>query len=189
MNQCKQCGATLSENSRYCLQCGTENSPVPAEPEKELDFLKPAITGGLGMGVLSALPFISALNILCCLWAQAGGGLAVWFLNKQRPGGIRYSDGALAGVLSGLIGAVVATAIAIPIQMLLLTEESVAQMQEALKQLPFSPAVVDAMSQFLQPGFSLSRTLISLLMNMVTLGLFAMIGGILTTAILSRKKS
>ncbi|HET9942112.1 MAG TPA: zinc ribbon domain-containing protein [Terriglobia bacterium] len=189
MNQCKQCGATLPENSRYCLQCGTENTPGPAQPEKELDFLKPAITGGLGLGVLSALPFISALNVLCCLWAQAGGGLAVWLLDKQRPGSIKYSDGALAGVLSGLIGAIVATLVTIPIQMLLFTPEAVAQMQEALKQLPFSPAVIEAMSQFLQPGFNLTRTLISLLMNLVSLGLFAMIGGIITTAILSRKKT
>ena len=79
--------------------------------------------------------------------------------------------------------------VTIPIQMLLFTPEAVAQMQEALKQLPFSPAVIEAMSQFLQPGFNLTRTLISLLMNLVSLGLFAMIGGIITTAILSRKKT
>src|SRR5688572_9003218 len=186
MNQCKQCGATLSENSRFCLQCGTENSPVPTQPEKELDFLKPAITGGLGMGVLSALPFISAL---CCLWGIAGGGLGVWFLDKQRPGGIRYSDGALAGVLTGLIGAVVATIIQIPIHMLLVTPESVAQMEESFKQMGVSPEVINSMTEFMQPGFSLTRTLITLLMMMVGLGLFSMIGGILTTAILSRKKS
>ena len=43
--------------------------------------------------------------------------------------------------------------------------------------------------RFLSPGFDLSRTLISLLIYMVMFGLFAMIGGIMTTAILSRKKT
>src|SRR5215510_4771252 len=111
MSQCKECGATLPENSRFCLQCGTENRPSdggPPQPERELDFFKPAITGGLLLGVLSSIPLLSALNFLCCLWVQAGGGLATYLLDKQRPGRLKYSDGAFVGVFSGLIGAFVA---------------------------------------------------------------------------------
>jgi hypothetical protein len=43
--------------------------------------------------------------------------------------------------------------------------------------------------RFMQPGFDLSRTLISLLLNMLTLGLFAMVGGIIAAAILGRKRT
>ena len=55
-------------------------------PEKELDFLKPAITGGLALGSCQR----SRLSQLCkralLSLGSGGGGLAAWFLNKQRPG-------------------------------------------------------------------------------------------------------
>ena len=190
MNQCKQCGATLPQDSRFCLQCGTENLPGNSLlPEKELDFLKPSAIGGFALGVLSALPFISAINIICCLWAQAGGGLTVWLLNKQRPGGVKYSDGALGGVLAGLIGAIIATIISIPIQMLVFTEEFVAQTKTQLEQLQLPPAVMESISNFMAPGFNLSRALIGLLFNMLLLGLFAMIGGILMVAVANNQRT
>src|SRR5688572_6595724 len=189
MNQCKQCGATLPEDSRFCLQCGTENTPASGStaPQGELDFFKPAITGGLALGVLSSIPFINYLNACCCLWAQAGGLLAAWLINKQRPGTLRYSDGALGGVLSGLIGAVVATILSIPVQMSMITPEAVEQARAQMAQMP--PEMVEMIMRFMQPGFDLSRTLISLLVNMIFLGLFAMIGGIIGAAVFARKQA
>ena len=190
MNQCKQCGATLPEDSRFCLQCGTENTPSEnTTPLVELDFLRPAITGGLALGVLSSIPFINYLNACCCLWAQGGGALTVWLLNKQRPGTLKYSDGALGGVLSGLIGAIVATIISIPIQMLMLTPETVEQVRSQLQQAQMPPEMVDMIMSFMRPGFNLSFTLIQLLLNMLLLGLFAMIGGIIAAAIFARKRA
>ena len=189
MNQCKQCGATLPENSPYCLQCGTENSArgnSPAGQEKELDFLKPAITGGLALGVLSGLPLIGAVNCICCLWVLAGGGLTTWLLNKQRPGGLKYGDGAIGGVIAGVIGAFVATIISIPVQMFMITQETLDDMQTALAQMP--PAIRDAILQFSTPGFNLNRVLIGLVFNIIVFGLFAMIGGIIMVAISNRKK-
>jgi hypothetical protein len=190
MSQCRECGATLPEDSRYCLQCGTENKPsaANAQPQKELDFLKPAIAGGLALAILSSIPIISAGNFFCCLWAQAGGGLAAWFLNKQRPGGLTYSDGAFGGVFSGLIGAFIATLISIPIQMLVFTPQRVAEIQARFEQYPMQPEVREMMLRFLSPGFDLTRVVITLLIYMIAFGLFSMIGGIITTAILSRKK-
>jgi hypothetical protein len=188
MSQCRECGATLPEDSRYCLQCGTENKPsaASAQPQKELDFLKPAIAGGLALAILSSIPIISAANFLCCLWGQAGGGLAAWLLNKQRPGGLTYSDGAFGGVFSGLIGAFVATLISIPIQMLLFTPERVAEIQARFEQMP--PEAREIIMRFISPGFDLTRVIITLLFSMIAFGLFSMIGGIITTAILSRRK-
>jgi len=190
MNQCKQCGATLPEDSQYCLQCGTENKPgSTSQPQRELDFLKPALLGGLAMGVLSSLPLISFLNVICCLWVQAGGGLSTWLLNKQRPGGLKYGDGAFGGVFSGLIGAFLSTIISIPVQMIAFTPERIAQLQTQFGQIQgMPPAVRDAMLQWMTPGFSLTRTLFTLVFNMIVYGLFAMVGGILTVAIVGRKR-
>ena len=191
MNQCKQCGATLTENTQYCLQCGTEvpRSEFATQPQGELEFLKPAVTGGVFLGVLSAIPLIGGLNIICCLWAQAGGALTTWLLNKQRPGTLKYGDGAFGGVISGLIGAFVATLITIPIEMVTLTPETVAQIQTRMSQVAMSPAVRDMMIQFFSPGFNLYRTLFWLVFYMVLFGLFSMIGGILMVSILNRKKT
>jgi len=189
--KCKQCGATLPEDSQYCLQCGTENKPsMASQPQKELDFLKPALLGGLAMGVLSSLPLIALLNVVCCLWVQAGGGLTTWLLNKQRPGGLKYGDGAFGGVFSGLIGAFVATIISIPVQMIAFSPERIAQLQAQFGQIQgMPPAVRDAMFQWMTPGFSLTRTLFTLVFYMIVYGLFSMIGGILTVAIVGRKKA
>jgi len=137
---------------------------------------------------LSSIPIISAGNFFCCLWAQAGGGLAAWLLNKQRPGGLTYSDGAFGGVFSGLIGAFIATLISIPIQMLVFTPERVAEIQARFEQYPMQPEVREIMMRFISPGFDLTRLVITLLIYMIAFGLFSMIGGIITTAILSRKK-
>src|SRR5688572_10869436 len=34
---------------------------------------KPALIGGLVTGILSVIPFVSAANLCCCLWAIVGG--------------------------------------------------------------------------------------------------------------------
>jgi hypothetical protein len=50
------------------------------------------------------------------------------------------------------------------------------------------PAAMDMVMRFMAPGFDMSRTLIVLVLYIVIDGLFAMIGGILTTAILAGRK-
>jgi hypothetical protein len=186
MNQCKQCGATLPENTTVCLQCGTENRiSDTGAPKTELDFLKPALMGGAALGLLSGIPVVNFVNCFCCIWVLAGGGLASWQLNKQRPGTLTYGDGALVGGLSGLIGAIVATAIGIPFMLLMTPERMVGMIERFVPNLP-----PQARQQLLE-GFQLtvSGVLIQVLMNVVLFGVFALVGGILTVAILNRKKT
>jgi hypothetical protein len=71
--------------------------------------------------------------------------------------------------------------------MVLLTPQAVDAMKAQLQQGQVPPEVVEMITRFLRPGFDLTRTLISLLVNMVGLGLFAMIGGIIAAAIFSKK--
>lgn len=81
---------------------------------------QPALVGGVLMGVLSALPLIGPLgNICCCLWVVGGGALAAYLLQSNQAAPITPADGALVGLLAGLIGAVVHTLVAIPLDFIL----------------------------------------------------------------------
>ena len=76
--------------------------------------LQPAFWGGLFIGVLSALPFVSAGNCCCCLWVVSGGVLAAYLRQQQSPFAIPASEGALVGLMAGLIGGVLGAVISIP---------------------------------------------------------------------------
>jgi hypothetical protein len=89
-------------------------------------FGQPALIGGVVMGVLSALPLISAGNLCCCLWVLSGGALAAYLLQQNTRVAITPGDGALVGLLAGLVGAVATTIISIPIDIM------VGPMQRAL---------------------------------------------------------
>jgi hypothetical protein len=189
MNRCSQCGAILPENSLVCIHCGKDNTvreskAIDAAPPPELDFLKPSLKAGVGLGVLTGIPFVSCL---CCIWVIGGGALATWLLDKQRPGTLKYGDGALAGAISGLIGAIVATIIGIPLQRLFLPPDRVlALIEQFAPNLP--PEARDSIMQSFGQ-LNVSQVLIQLVMNIVLFGVFAMVGGCLSVAILNRKKT
>jgi hypothetical protein len=189
MNRCKQCGAVLPENGRICSHCGTDNAveqaaPVQAAPLSELDFLKPALLGGGVMGVLTGVPLVGCL---CCIWVVGGGALAAWQLDQQRPGTLKYGDGAMVGGLAGVIGGVVATLIGLPLQRLLMTPDRVLAWIERF--VPNMPP--EARESILQSfgALDLPRILLQTVMNIILLGIFALVGGCLAVAILNRNKT
>ena len=67
---------------------------------------QPALLGGLFIGILSSLPLISGLNLCCCLWVVVGGLLTTYLKQQQEPEPLETSDAVIAGMLAGLIGAV-----------------------------------------------------------------------------------
>ncbi len=79
--------------------------------------LQPAVIGGVVIGVLSALPLISAGNCCCCLWVIAGGAVAAYLLQQHQATPITVGDGAVVGAMAGLIGAVVHLVVSIPVQL------------------------------------------------------------------------
>ena len=71
-------------------------------------------------GVLSALPFIGAGNACCCLWVVSGGVVAAYLLQQTADANsIQVGDGALVGLLAGVIGAFVYLVLSIPITLLM----------------------------------------------------------------------
>ena len=70
--------------------------------------LQPVVLGGLLIGVLSALPFVSVFNACCCLWVIVGGVLTSYLLQEQSRVPLTAGTAAVAGLQAGMVGAVVA---------------------------------------------------------------------------------
>ncbi len=193
MRTCRQCGVTLAQNARYCMQCGTPtDQPVPFEQLGNSNFARPALIGGAAIGILSSLPLVNLGNCICCMWVIGGGALASWLLTKQHPGGaggVTYGDGAFVGVLSGIVGAMIATLISLPFR--LLAAEGFRSQQEAFEELlgefpELEGPIRELILRLLSPEISFTTLLVNFFMNLIVYSLFAMIGGIILVAILKK---
>jgi hypothetical protein len=67
---------------------------------------QPALLGGLFIGVLSSLPFVSIANC-CCLWVLAGGCLVVYLQQQNTPLPVQTGDAAIGGLIAGAIGGLI----------------------------------------------------------------------------------
>lgn len=78
--------------------------------------LQPALIGGLVIGLLWSIPFLNLINLCCCFGVMAGGALAAWMLIKRSPTlPVSSGDGAVVGLIAGLVGAGVYLVLGIPI--------------------------------------------------------------------------
>ena len=75
---------------------------------------QPALLGGLTIGVLSALPVINLANC-CCAWILFGGALAAYLMQQGHPEPINTGDGAVVGLMAGVVGAFVWLLISVPL--------------------------------------------------------------------------
>lgn len=77
------------------------------------------LIGGGFNGVLSALPIIGTANCLCCLWVVGGGVITAWLLQQAQSDALELGEGAIGGLLAGVVGAVVYTLVWVPLQLML----------------------------------------------------------------------
>jgi uncharacterized membrane protein len=135
------------------------------------------------MGVLSALPVISAGNACCCLWVVSGGLVAAYLFQQNKSGAMTPGDGALVGLLAGLVGALVRTVVAIPVDLMVAPMEQ-AMLQKFLDMGTFPPEARDVLERFGRGGtmggayFVLSH-IIGLMFWLFVGGIFSTLGGLL----------
>lgn len=197
MKTCWKCGATLADNAQYCMQCGTpadEPAPEtgPATSPSTTGFLGPAVISGTAMGILATIPLVSCL---CCAWFLGGGALSAWLVGKKQSGGIRnlsFGDGAFAGVLAGVWGAIIATLASIPVRML--SAERIAQARDQIEtMLSQNPEVPNWVRELLfnmvSQDLNAVTLMVGLFINLLIYGLFAMVGGIILVAVMRRQSS
>jgi ABC-type phosphate transport system permease subunit len=75
------------------------------------------------IGVLWALPVINLANC-CCAWVLFGGALSAYLLQQQTPQPIQIGEGAMAGLLAGVIGTFVWLIVSIPLNTALASFQS-----------------------------------------------------------------
>ncbi len=149
--------------------------------------------GGLVMGVLTSLPFVSAGNVCCCLWVVGGGLVGSYLLQQNQSRSITAGDGALVGLLAGLIGALVAFGLSIPIGILVdpMLRRMADQTLQGAGSMP--PAMREFLESFVQPRTDIGVTglvITRLVMLMVLLfvgAIFSTLGGLLGVALFRRR--
>ena len=83
------------------------------------DKMRAALTGGVTLGLLSAIPPLSFGNMCCCIWVVGGGALASYLYVRRSASPVLPGEGAELGALTGLIGTLVAHSIGIPLGLIL----------------------------------------------------------------------
>jgi len=136
--------------------------------------LKPALLGGLVVGVLSGvLSLIPFVNYCCCIWSIGGGALAAFLYIKSSPTPVSMGDGAMVGGLAGVIGGILYLIINLPITILIGAGAIGSQLRQAGVDLPLSPLVL---------------VIISSIVTAVILAVLATLGGIIGVAIFEKRK-
>jgi len=132
--------------------------------------LKPALLGGLIVGVLSAIPFI---NYCCCIWSIGGGALAAFLYIKGSSVPVKTGDGAVVGGLAGVIGGIIYLVIGLPIAIFFGMAAMEEQLSNSGVHLPFSGVIL---------------MIVASLVGAIFLALLATLGGVIGVAIFEKRK-
>ena len=154
-------------------------------------MLRPALIGGVLLGILSAIPPLSFFNCACCAWVIGGGVLAANLYVKSSPTMVTLGSGVGLGLLTGAIGGIVTTIFSIPVQILMNTvfAEYAAQARQMISELHnISPVWRDLILSSGKEGFNVFAVIAGAFVTVTVYSLFAMLGGVLGVAIFEKRK-
>jgi hypothetical protein len=148
--------------------------------------LQPALYGGLLIGVLSALPFVSAGNCCCCLWVVAGGMLATYLRQQNSIFPITSSEGALVGLMAGLIGGVIGVVLSIPMELMVgpFQRDFVEHLLSSRGDIPAETR--DMIERATAASTGPAAMAMRFLFSIVTGAIFGMLGGLLGVAVFKK---
>ena len=147
--------------------------------------VQPAILGGLFIGVLSTLPVINLGNACCCMWVILGGALAAYLLQQNQPEAITGADGALIGLMSGIVGAFIGALLQIPVEIWFgpIQKEWIQRLMQSQGEMP--PQFMEMLNR----PMSAATVIADLIFRLVAYVIFGMLGGVLGVAIFRRKNA
>jgi hypothetical protein len=149
--------------------------------------VKPAVIGGVVLGLLSAIPFVNLVNFCCCAWAILGGMLATYMYVKNSPTPANAGDGAVIGAIAGAIGAVIYLVIGIPLSIVAGTA-----MREVLVNLLTSldPRQAEMIRAQMEVQVqSISGAIIQGFIGALLLIVFAVLGGLIGIPLFEKRKA
>jgi hypothetical protein len=150
---------------------------------------KPAVIGGVLLGVLSSLPLV---NCACCFWIIGGGFLAAYLYVRESPLVVTLGQGVILGFLAGVVGTVVVALFSIPLILMSPegTQEIAKQIQQVMDQIPGFPAESrESVTELISNEGSLKIVfIVSIFIQLAVNCLLAMLGGALGVAIFEKRK-
>jgi len=157
------------------------------------NMLKPALIGGVALGILSAMPGLNICNCVCCAWVIGGGILTAYLYVKDSQIPVTMGRGAGAGLAAGAIGAIVCGLFSIPIQLFSLGGNQAMVMERFQEMMAKNPDFPEELRQsvetFLSNGDLVTAiAVLSFFGNLVFFSLFAMLGGAIGVAIFEKRK-
>ncbi len=143
----------------------------------------PALIGGILAGILSGAPFF---NCFCCLWIIGGAILAAYFFSKDSPVALGAGDGAILGILTGIIAAVIESIISIPFTAInnaffRRIMESFSEFAEEM------PSGWEAWIEKGTSGFSAPLFMLGLFVSVVVFSFLGSLGGIIGISLFKKK--
>lgn len=145
----------------------------------------PALIGGVIAGVLSGIPIV---NCLCCLWVIGGGVLAAYFLTKESSVTLTAGDGAIVGIFTGIIAAVVEAFVNIPFRAM--SEKLMQGMMDRFLQ--YYEEMPSGWESWLEDGGfegSIVWTVLGLVVSAVIFSALGALGGIIGISLFGKKKA
>ncbi len=155
----------------------------------EHGMVRPALIGGVLLGILSAVP---VLNCACCAWVIGGGVLAAVLYVRSAPAAVTLGAGAGLGLLTGAIGGVVYLLFSVPFT-ILMSNSGAGIFEETrgrLLEIPDLPAGIrDAITAMPTGGSALVILLaFSALLMLAVFAMMGMLGGVLGVALAEKRK-
>ncbi len=154
---------------------------------------QPALLGGLVIGLLWSIPFVNLINLCCCIGVLGGGALTAWLLIKRSPTlPVSAGDGAVVGMLAGLVGAGIYLILGVPIG-LVFSQSGMSVVRSIFGSLN-NPEVNRAMEEAIRSseneglGARVVGQLVSwFITSVVSIG-FAAIGGLIGVSMFEKRK-
>lgn len=149
-------------------------------------MLKAAVIGGVSAGVLSSIPLVSCLNILCCALVIGGGFLAGFLYSKEsEKAGVPFGtgQGAKVGLLAAPFYALTGSILGWVVTMIMGkpdVQDIIDQIESGGQEVP--PEAV----QFIEMMVG-SSPIMGLIFGLVIGGIFCTVGGLIAGAVMKKE--